>query len=67
MGRRNWCHAEVDKTTGDCIFDIRVEKEKGSGVTLGSVRFSIGSFIALLSKLVFQVSHPCPATKMGVE
>jgi hypothetical protein len=37
MGSRNWCRAEVDETTGEFLFDIRVEKEKGGGVTFGSV------------------------------
>ncbi|GLB35393.1 hypothetical protein LshimejAT787_0209580 [Lyophyllum shimeji] len=39
MGRRNWCKVEWDPQTGDMIFDIRVEKEKGLGETVGySVR-----------------------------
>jgi len=35
MGRRNWCQVEWDPTTGDLVFDIRVEKEKGLGETIG--------------------------------
>ncbi|KAF9566336.1 hypothetical protein CPC08DRAFT_628649 [Agrocybe pediades] len=35
MGKRNWCLVEWDNQTGDVIFDIRVEKEKGCGVTAG--------------------------------
>lgn len=37
MGHRNWCLAELDETTGEFVFDIRVEREKGYGVTVGSV------------------------------
>jgi len=33
MGRRNWCRVEWDAQTGEIEFDIRVEKEKGHGVT----------------------------------
>ncbi|KAF9533418.1 hypothetical protein CPB83DRAFT_845226 [Crepidotus variabilis] len=35
MGRRNWCRAEMDDRSGELIFDIRVEREKGYGVTTG--------------------------------
>lgn len=35
MGRRNWCSVQFDNNTGDLRFDIRVEKEKGVGVTVG--------------------------------
>ncbi|KIY65027.1 hypothetical protein CYLTODRAFT_76394 [Cylindrobasidium torrendii FP15055 ss-10] len=39
MGRRNWCSADWDETTGDLVYEIRVEKEKGLGETVGySVR-----------------------------
>ncbi|KAH7922819.1 hypothetical protein BV22DRAFT_1069793 [Leucogyrophana mollusca] len=31
MGRRNWCAAWWDSQTGEMVFDIRVEKEKGMG------------------------------------
>lgn len=34
MGRRNYCIIEFDKS-GDLRFDIRVEKEKGYGTTVG--------------------------------
>lgn len=37
MGRRNWCSIVYDDHTGDFIFDIRVEKEKGNGETIGYV------------------------------
>ncbi|KII89007.1 hypothetical protein PLICRDRAFT_53502 [Plicaturopsis crispa FD-325 SS-3] len=35
MGQRNWCSVQWDNTTGDLKFDIRVEKAKGLGVTVG--------------------------------
>lgn len=35
MGRRNWCSVDWDRMTGDLMFDIRVEKEQGVGVTVG--------------------------------
>ncbi|KAF5330481.1 hypothetical protein D9619_005986 [Psilocybe cf. subviscida] len=35
MGRRNWCRVEWDARNGEMIFDIRVEREKGGGVTTG--------------------------------
>jgi len=35
MGRRNWCSVDWDQVTGDLIFDIRVEKAKGIGKTVG--------------------------------
>ncbi|KAF8232307.1 hypothetical protein L208DRAFT_1272706 [Tricholoma matsutake] len=35
MGRRNWCQVEWDPRTGELIFDIRVEKDKGLGQTVG--------------------------------
>uniref|UniRef100_A0A0W0F8X0 PhoD-like phosphatase domain-containing protein n=1 Tax=Moniliophthora roreri TaxID=221103 RepID=A0A0W0F8X0_MONRR len=35
MGKRNWCMTSWDESTGDLIFDIRVEKEKGCGHSKG--------------------------------
>ncbi|KAA1471319.1 hypothetical protein DENSPDRAFT_837285 [Dentipellis sp. KUC8613] len=37
MGRRNWCSISLDPSSGDMIFDIRVEKQKGYGETSGYV------------------------------
>lgn len=37
MGRRNWCQVDWDSGTGELVFDIRVEKEKGGGQTVGCV------------------------------
>jgi len=35
MGRRNWCSIRWDQKTGELSFDIRVEKQKGVGETVG--------------------------------
>jgi len=35
MGRRNWCEITLEDTSGDLLFDIRVEKKKGYGETVG--------------------------------
>jgi len=39
MGKRNWCRVEWDEQNGEMEFDIRVEREKGCGVTTGWVFF----------------------------
>ncbi|KAI0003344.1 hypothetical protein BJV74DRAFT_876259 [Russula compacta] len=35
MGRRNWCSITLKRPSGDLLFDIRVEKKKGHGETVG--------------------------------
>jgi len=35
MGRRNWCCITLQQPSGDLLFEIRVEKEKGHGDTVG--------------------------------
>ncbi|KAK7689123.1 hypothetical protein QCA50_007814 [Cerrena zonata] len=37
MGRRNWCSVTWDPASGDLVFDIRVEKRKGYGETVGYI------------------------------
>lgn len=37
MGRRNWCSMEYDVQSGSMIFDMRIEREKGHGATVGCV------------------------------
>ena len=37
MGRRNYCEIDWDRSSGDVIFDVRIEKEKGVGQTVGCV------------------------------
>ncbi|TIA92650.1 hypothetical protein E3P81_01381 [Wallemia ichthyophaga] len=37
MPRRNWTSIEFDESTGNLVYDIRVEIEKGSGTTKGYV------------------------------
>jgi hypothetical protein len=35
MGKRNWTAAAVDTVSGELVFDIRVEYERGNGNTTG--------------------------------
>ncbi|KAI6103548.1 hypothetical protein F5141DRAFT_1189861 [Pisolithus sp. B1] len=35
MGRRNWCAVRWDGRTGEVMFDLRVEREKGLGTSVG--------------------------------
>jgi hypothetical protein len=35
MGKRNWCTVDWGEMTRELVFDIRVEKEKGCGKTVG--------------------------------
>jgi hypothetical protein len=35
MGRRNWCSITLEQSSGQLLFDIRVEKETGQGETVG--------------------------------
>ena len=35
MGKRNYCMANWEEQTRELVFDIRVEKEKGYGETVG--------------------------------
>ena len=37
MARRNWCAVWWDPNSGEMIFDIRVEREKGIGESIGYV------------------------------
>ena len=46
MGRWNWCRVRLEKTTGELSFDIRVERQKGVGETVGYVP-SFSSFFRL--------------------
>jgi hypothetical protein len=41
MGRRNWCSIRWDQKTGELSFDIRVEREKGVGETVGYACFPL--------------------------
>lgn len=34
MGRRNYCIIDFDRASGALRFDMRIEKEKGNGVTV---------------------------------
>ena len=35
MGKRNWCMVNWEEQTRELVFDIRVEKVKGHGETVG--------------------------------
>ncbi|KAJ7285690.1 hypothetical protein C8J57DRAFT_1285547 [Mycena rebaudengoi] len=35
MGRRNWCRVNWDADSGEWVYELRVEKEKGVGETVG--------------------------------
>jgi hypothetical protein len=37
MGKRNWTAVAYDSLNHDLVFDIRVELERGAGVTTGFV------------------------------
>jgi hypothetical protein len=48
MGQRNWCGVNWDQRTGELVFNIRVEKEKGIGTTVRYVDFVITSLRCIL-------------------
>jgi hypothetical protein len=52
MGRRNWCQVDWDLGSGDLTFDIRVEKEKGMGQTVGCVRPSLYTHVSFADHLI---------------
>ena len=37
MGKRNWCQVDWNPQNGELVFDLRIEKEKGVGTTVGYV------------------------------
>ncbi|KAI0781344.1 hypothetical protein BD413DRAFT_27799 [Trametes elegans] len=37
MGRRNWCSVNWDRASGDLVWDVRIEIQKGNGQTTGYV------------------------------
>lgn len=58
MGRRNWCSTRLDDTTGDLEFDIRVEREKGVGETVGYVQDVPGVVYSICSHVRGQLFNP---------
>ena len=67
MGKRNWCAVNWDPASGDLIFDIRVEKEKGHGQTVGYVSAAVRSSVCACRAepwVVLQVHNTGPATTM---
>lgn len=47
MGRRNWCSVKWEPTSGDLVWDIRVEISKGNGTTTGCVTSSFQSSLLI--------------------
>ncbi|KAK2460600.1 hypothetical protein APHAL10511_007070 [Amanita phalloides] len=35
MGRRNWCQVDWNPNSGELVFDLRIESQKGKGTTIG--------------------------------
>lgn len=46
MGQRNWCQVDWDEQSRELNFDIRVEKEKGHGQTVGQVFLFMASVLS---------------------
>lgn len=57
MGRRNWTSVIWDDESGDLVFDIRVEIEKGNGVTKGCGSSAHRGFVLRVDATELQVSH----------
>ncbi|KIY51015.1 hypothetical protein FISHEDRAFT_37727 [Fistulina hepatica ATCC 64428] len=60
IGRRNYCQIDWDAKTGDLVFDIRLEKEKGIGQTVGRVYSSWMLFRLLMVLFSYPVRVPAP-------
>jgi hypothetical protein len=61
MGKRNWCRVEWDEQTGEVEFDIRVEREKGCGVTNTGwivLKFVGGDVVSLADLSLLGVRYP---------
>jgi hypothetical protein len=65
MGQRNWCSVNWDQATGDLVFDIRVEKEKGIGTTVGYVYF-VSQLGYISVPIRYVVRTPPPRWTTGV-
>lgn len=50
MGKRNWCGVRWDGQTGDLVFTLFIEKEKGGGQTKGYARISLKKAPLLISQ-----------------
>ena len=67
MGRRNWCRITLEQPTANLLFDIRVEKEKGHGETVGyeyasylSLHLTFHSLAGILYRYLRHDGHPRP-------
>jgi hypothetical protein len=73
MGRRNWCSIRWDQKSGELSFDIRVEREKGVGETVGCVCFPFALAWVVLNHLIHFSSaaissrHLHPAGAVDIE
>jgi hypothetical protein len=65
MGRRNWCKVNWDEGTGDLVFDIRVEKEKGHGQTVGYASVVSIASVCLIFMNSYVVRVPPPRWSRG--
>lgn len=65
IGRRNWCSINWDGVTGDLVFDIRVEKEKGIGQTVGYVNCILSSSLVSVVGFRYSVRTPAPRWTIG--
>lgn len=62
MGRRNWCAVWREMSSGEMVFDIRVEREKGFGKSVGYVcRLMVSGGISTC----LQVSSSDPPSPVG--
>jgi hypothetical protein len=62
MAKRNWCSITLEQPSGELLFDIRVEKARGHGETIGHVIFNHPGFLNLSSSL--QVSYTSTSPTM---
>jgi hypothetical protein len=58
MDRRNWCCITLQ--SGELLFDIRVEKEKGHGETIGYVVLLPGAIQRLMAPRSYCITAPPP-------
>lgn len=59
MDRRNWCCITL-QSSGELLFDIRVEKEKGHGETIGYAVLLPGAIQPLMAPRSYCIPAPPP-------
>ncbi|KAI0253864.1 hypothetical protein BJV78DRAFT_1371871 [Lactifluus subvellereus] len=60
MGRRNWCSITLEHPSEELLFDIRVEKKKGHGETIGYRILGVQAFTQLILTLRYPICAPPP-------